>query len=226
MMTCPPLCYLLRSKCIMTTNKTIRCILVALLFLSVPKQLAASPGSDFVQLEHGRLTANIEEKQVMEVLLDLAEKGNFGLQFVGEIDRTISAEFKETNLISGIKDILRLAGLSYIMVKQPSPAGSSQEERLYSLLVCAGDQTDSGRREYADARDSREIRQPRGQWREQPAAAVVAATGEQGDSEGEKRIEFEGSREDLQQFVDNLVQKGDIQPEEYEKIVHIMDRKH
>ncbi len=210
----------------MLANNLHRYLLLALLFLCISGPLAASPGNYFMQLEQGKLTANIEEKNVLEVLLDLAEKGNFGLQCVGEIDQTVSAELKEKDLISGIKDILRLAGLSYIMVKQPSPAGFPQEERLYTLLVCAGDHADTGSREYAASRNTKEVSQQRRQWREQPATTgVAAATGEQRDADGEKRIEFEGSREDLQQFVDNLVQKGDIQPEEYEKIVHIMERK-
>ena len=211
----------------MIVNSMLRYLFLALLFLCISGPLAASPGNYFLQLEQGKLTAKIEEKKILKVLLDLAEKGNFGLQCVGEIDTTISAEFKEKDLISGLKDILRLAGLSYIMVKKPGSFSSPEEDRLYTLLVCVGDDQSSGYQRETRSSQQREARHPpREQFREGPSSTgMVAAAGEHSDAVQEKRIEFEGSREDLRQFVDNLVQEGNIKPEEYENIVHIMNQK-
>ena len=178
-------------------------------------------GSSTLSLNQLNLTGRLNDFPLKGILLEMSSKAGFELEIFGALDQNVTISFKDQPLIAGIKDMMRLAGVSFVIIQSSSEALPQPETQhgIQALLVF-----DTGRSSSLPGRGSQGMphdqqgddfsyEQELGQ--EEPVESLENTFGTNGQDE----VEFEGTQEDLRDFVDSLSENKTITRDEYEMIM-------
>jgi len=188
---------------------------------SLTAPLWAAAGTSTVSLSQLNLTGRLDNFPLKDILLELSSKAGFELETVGTLDQSITVSFRDQPLSEGIRDMMRLAGVSFVIIQSSSEAMPQPETQhgIQTLVVFDTGRSSAlpGTGVQAIPRDQQEddfsYDQEIGQ--EQPVESLENAIGTNGQDE----VEFEGTQEDLKDFVDSLSENKTINREEYEMIM-------
>ncbi len=88
-----------------------------------------------ITVADGRLTVNLRQAELREVLSRIGQEAGFSLMMASTAGETISVQFTDMALIQGLRRLLRLASLSYAMVydAEADPRGGLQELWVFSI---------------------------------------------------------------------------------------------
>lgn len=178
-------------------------------------------GTSTVSLSQLNLTGRLDNFPLKDILLELSSKAGFELETVGTLDQSITISFRDQPLIEGIRDMMRLAGVSFVIIQSSSEAMPQPETQhgIQTLVVF-----DTGRSSALPGTGSQAIQRDQQEddfsydqeiGQEQPVESFENANGTNGQDE----VEFEGTQEDLKDFVDSLSENKTINREEYEMIM-------
>lgn len=178
-------------------------------------------GSSTLSLNQFNLTGRLNDFPLKGTLLKLSSKAGFELEIFGTLDEKVTISFRDQPLIEGIKDMMRLAGVSFVIIQSSSEALPQPETQhgIQALLVF-----DTGRSSSLPERGSQDMphdQQEDDFWYEQdlgqeePFESLEKTIGTTGQDE----VEFEGTQEDLKDFVDSLSENKTINREAYEMIM-------
>jgi hypothetical protein len=185
--------------------------------------LMAAP-ADTLSLKDFMLTGRLERAPIKDLLLELSSKAGFELQTVGPLDQLISLSFRDRPLIEGLRDMMRLAGVSFVIIQSTSGETNTQGRvsPVQTLLVfdIRGSPPISGQRPEqggtgptgldGDAFSGQEAELEHGSQPSETNASERHAFAE---------AEFEGTREDLENFVQSLAANQTITREDYELLM-------
>ena len=191
--------------------------------------------------EDSRLTGEVKDVPVIELLEELSWKEGFELKIFGKLDQKTNISFDHLTVEECIKKIMRTTGLSYIIIS--GVAGSSDTESTYrisKLIVCQ-----KGKRSHTPTKPRpRPRRTKRRVKRKPPPKVKEQAVSPRPDEEGEvvyspreaskeragrrkkilrrARAEFEGNPEDLKDYLDQLSSEGKLTPQDQKMILERM----
>ena len=212
--------------------------LIVLLMGLLPAQIFASEDESAfrylkdpqLKWEDERLTGELRNVPVKDLLEELSRKEGFQLEIVGDLDQKVDISFDYLTLEQSIKKIMRLANLSHVMILDVE--GQPEDKALYrlnKLIVCQ-----KGKK----ARTSRAHRTPpvRKKRRVERKTApddqeeAISSSPEPSGSHKQRpktiprksEVEFQGSPEDLKGYVEEMSQEGRISLEEYKMILEKM----
>ena len=207
-------------RCLFLKWSLLSLFLGLIMVASIPVS-APGTGINTVSFDQQGLSGRLKDFPLREILLELSSRAGFELQTIGRLDQTVSVEFKNKPLIQGIRDLMRLTGLSYVIIQ--STAGDTNTQGLsnpvQTLLVL--DNSDTSPRSRSRHRTS-------GITREEDASAAQAYQQEEPaepyesntvETSVQTEVEFEGSKQDLEEFVESLSQEKKINKEEYDMIM-------
>ena len=216
-----------------------RSFLIILLISVLSLQVFASEGkpvphySMYPQLkwEDERLTGELKNVPVKDLLEELSRKEGFQLEIVGDLDQKLDISFDHLTLEQSIKKIMRLTNLSHVMILDVE--GQSEDKALYrlsKLIVCQkGKKARSSRTHRTPpARQKRSVeKKPAPDDEEEAISSPPEPSGEPRErpkaTPRKSEVEFEGSPEDLKGYVEEMSREGRISPEEYEMILEQME---
>jgi len=191
--------------------------------LLLPCPLMAAT-TDALSLKDFMLNGRLEDAPLRDILLDLSIKADFELQTLGPLDQEVSLSFRDRPLLEGLRDMMRLAGLSFVII-QSTPGEANTQGRappIQALLIFdtrgpppsseqQPEQKGSGASGLdGDAFSDQEAELEHGSQSFEPNASESLATPE---------AEFEGTREDLEDFVQSLSGNQTLTREEYEMLM-------
>ena len=199
------------------------------------KARARSPEDSHLKWEGERLTGELKKAPVRTLLEELAQEKNFQLVIVGDLNKEIDVSFDRLTLEQSIKKIMRVTDLSYFMIL--NEAGSPDKEspyRIKKLIICQkGRRSSASPTRRAPPRPRRKsVDKPdESQPLEQEEGAFEPAEPPHELQEGPEtvsrrpRAEFEGTPEDLREYVEKLSSEKAISPEEYEAILENVEQR-
>jgi hypothetical protein len=178
--------------------------------------------------EREHLEGELRNVSVEDLLREISLMGGFELEMKGKANQTIDISFQRLTLHEGIKKLMRSAALNYAIEWDPDESNT-----IRKLIVYPKGGADSRRL-------SPVLPEPRQGRVEEPIPAVEIEESEtlqepqdppsnrerEVEDEAEKEKAFEGSREDLESYVDQLVKDEKIDKEEYQKILEKLEEKH
>jgi hypothetical protein len=191
-------------------------------FLLTCPLMAAPP--DSLSLKNSMLTGRLEQVSIKDLLLELSSKAGFELQTVGPLDQLISISFRDRPLIEGLRDMMRLAGVSFVII-QSTPGEINTQDRvspIQTLLVfdTRGSPPSSGQRPEQEGSGSIDLdgdafsgQETELEYGSQPFEANAS------ESQAMAEAEFEGTRESLEDFVQSLATNQTITREDYELLM-------
>lgn len=85
-----------------------------------------------VTVEHGRLSVHLQDADVGKVLAHIGRQANIVLRIAPALKTTISVQFTDVALDQGLRRLLRLASLNYVLVYAQDSTGNTtlQEVRV------------------------------------------------------------------------------------------------
>ncbi len=178
-------------------------------------------GSSTLSLNQLNLTGRLNDFPLKGILLELSSKAGFELEIFGTLDQSVTISFRDQPLIEGIKDMMRLTGVSFVIIQSSSEALPQPETQhgIQALLVF-----DTGRSSSLPERGSQGMQHDQQEddfsyelelGQEEPIESLENTLGTNGQNE----VEFEGTQEDLKDFVDSLSENKTITKDEYEMIM-------
>lgn len=183
--------------------------------------------------EDERLTGELSNCPVKTLLEELSRKENFQLEIIGDLNQKLDLSFDHLTLEQSIKKIMRLTNLSHVMILDVE--GQSENKALYrlnKLIVCQKDK--SAQSSSSRTQRTRPVRQKRRIEKEPPQNEKEEAISQSSEPSTEYRqrqekapkkaeMEFEGSPEDLRNYVEEISREGLINSEEYKMILEKME---
>jgi len=216
-------------------------------FLSI-EAFAGENESDFRHLkspefkwEDSRLTGEVKDVPVIELLEELSWKEGFELKIFGKLDQKTNVAFDHLTVEECIKKIMRTTGLSYIIISGGAESSDTESSyRISKLIVCQ-----KGKSSYTPTEPRPSPQRPKRRVERKPPPkvkeeAVSPAPEEESQavtppsqvSEGstartkalleKARVEFEGNPEDLKDYLDQLSSEGKITPQDQKMILERM----
>ena len=179
--------------------------------------------------EDERLTGELSNCPVKTLLEELSQKEGFQLEIIGDLNRKLDLSFDHLTLEQSIKKIMRLSNLSYVMILDVE--GQSEDKALYrlnKLIVCQKDKSAQSSRTHLTrpVQQKRRIeKEPLPNEKEEAISQSPEPSTErrQRQKKAPKKMEFEGSPEDLRSYVEEMSREGLINSEEYEMILEKME---
>ena len=111
--------------------------------LAGPGTVAPAPAGRRLRItaQHGRLSVDVHQADIGAVLAQIGAQAGVRIVFAQPAARAVSAQLSGVELDAGLRHLLRLAALSYVMRYGPGPTGAPvvQEVRVYGGEVQAGD---------------------------------------------------------------------------------------
>lgn len=85
-----------------------------------------------IAVQQGRLSVDLRRAEIRAVLTQIGEQAGVRMVFSQNSARKVSAQFSDVELEKGLRRLLQLASLSYIVLYGPGPTGASvvQEVRV------------------------------------------------------------------------------------------------
>ncbi len=118
--------------------------------LCQPVSALAQAGSDTgsvsgldIALADGRLTMNVRDAPLSQVLRAIAAKGGFALDIAGQLDPKVSASFENVPIERALR---RIAGRSSYIIELVPATSSDAPHRIGKLSVFARGAPERGRR--------------------------------------------------------------------------------
>ena len=103
--------------------------------LCQPVSALAQAGSALeIALEDGRLTMNVRDVSLSQVLRAIAAKGGFALDIAGKLDSKVSASFENVPIERALR---RIVGRSSYIIELAPPSGADTQRRIDKLSVFA-----------------------------------------------------------------------------------------
>ena len=182
--------------------------------------------------EDERLTGELRNVPVKTLLEELSRKEGFELEIVGDLDQKLDISFDHLTLEQCIKKIMRLTNLSHVIISDVE--GQPEDKALYrlnKLIVCQkGEKSRSSR-----THRTRPVRQKRRVEKKavpDDEEAISSPTEPSGASRQRPKatprkseVEFEGSLEDVEDYVEEMSREGRISPEEYKMILEKIEER-
>lgn len=193
--------------------------------------------------EDSRLTGEVKDVPVIELLEELSWKEGFELKIFGKLDHKTNVAFDHLTVEECIKKIMRTTGLSYIIISGEIESSDTESSyRISKLIVCQ-----KGKRSHTPTATRPNPRRPKRRVKRKPPPkakeeAVSPVPDEESQavsppsqvSEGSTdrkkavleraRVEFEGNPEDLKNYLDQLSSEGKITPQDQEMILERMKK--
>ncbi len=101
--------------------------------VSALAQAGSISGLD-IALEDGRLTMNVSDAPLSQVLKAIAAKGEFALDIAGQLDSKVSASFENVPIERALR---RVVGRSSYVIELAPPSGAGAPRRIAKLSVFA-----------------------------------------------------------------------------------------
>jgi hypothetical protein len=94
-----------------------------------------------ITAQHGRLSVDVHKADIRAVLARIGEQAGVRIVLAQPAAREVSAQFAGVELEAGLRHLLRLASLSYLMLYGQGPTGAPvvQEVRVYGGEARAGE---------------------------------------------------------------------------------------
>jgi hypothetical protein len=118
------------------TRRAIWTALAGIVLLQPTPVLAqggAASGLD-ISLKDGRLSVNVHDVALSQVLRTIAAKGEFALDIAGQLDSKVSASFENVPLDRGLR---RIVGRSSYIIELAPATGAQKPRRIAKLSVFA-----------------------------------------------------------------------------------------
>lgn len=109
----------------------------AVLFLPGPARAQTGDGSGpNITLQDDRVTMNVRDARLADVLQTIADKGGFALDIAGDLDAKVTASFERVPLDRALRRLVGQA--SYIIeLTPPNPKDKNAKRRIAKLSVYA-----------------------------------------------------------------------------------------
>lgn len=193
---------------------------------SEKKSVSHSFNNYQVQFEEGRLTGELKNVAVKRLLEEILQKDGFRWEVKGELNGNISISFAQLTVEQCIKKIMRLSHFSYALVLDGEQSPSSTKPIFIKELIIYRD--DNVIR-FSKTQQKRLARQ-KGKIEEKPQPKKDETTASHPKPSVKKenhreslsrndKVEFEGTSQDLNTFVNELLIENRISPDEYEDIM-------
>jgi hypothetical protein len=94
-----------------------------------------------ITAQHGQLSVDVHQADIRAVLAQIGEQAGVRIVLAQPAAREVSAQFSGVELEAGLRHLLRLASLSYLMLYGQGPTGAPvvQEVRVYGGEAGAGE---------------------------------------------------------------------------------------
>ena len=94
-----------------------------------------------ITAQHGQLSVDVHKADIGAVLAQIGAQAGVRIVLAQPAAREVSAQFSGVELEAGLRHLLRLASLSYVMLYGPGPTGAPvvQEVRVYGGKARAGE---------------------------------------------------------------------------------------
>jgi len=178
---------------------------------TIPPQAANGPVD--IRWEGGLLSVDLAgEIPAKRVIEEIGEKVGFKVLFIGEPEQHIQVSFQRLSLERGLRKIMEMADLDFITVYARITDGPGEKTtiRLKKLIIIAkgkgGSKTTYTR--------SLHLVRPAGK-----SSSTIALKRSPSGSHRASPGLFEGSKEDLDNYLTDLVEQGRLSRREYEQIL-------
>jgi hypothetical protein len=94
-----------------------------------------------ITAQHGRLSVDAHQADIRAVLAQIGTQAGVRIVWAQPVAREVSAQFSRVELDAGLRHLLRLAALSYLMLYSQDPTGAPvvHEVRVYGGEAGAGE---------------------------------------------------------------------------------------
>lgn len=191
--------------------------------------------------ENSRLTGEVKDVPVIELLEELSWKEGFELKIFGKLDQKTNVAFDHLNVEECIKKIMRTTGLSFIIISGEAESSDTESSyRISKLIVCQ-----KGKRSSTPTTPRARPKRPKRKAKrklppkvkeeavspapeEESQVVTPPSQGSEGSTARRKavlqraRVEFEGNPEDLKEYIDQLSSEGKITPQDQEMLLERM----
>ena len=182
--------------------------------------------------EGSRLTGEVKDVPVIELLEELSWKEGFELKIFGQLDQKTNVAFDHLTVEECIKKIMRTTGLSYVIISGETESSDTEPSyRISKLIVCQ-----KGNRSNTPTATRPSPRRPKRRVKRKPPPKVkdeVVSPPQEAPEERavhrkeilkRAKVEFEGNPEDLKNYLDQLSSEGKITPQDQEMILEKMKK--
>ncbi len=192
--------------------------LTALLILICLGSSVWAEGTNTVTFDGQKLAGRLNNFPLQDFLQELAFRAHFEIQTESTLNQAISIDFTGQSLIEGIRDTMRRAGLSYVLI-QTQPEGPDFPT-IQTLLIFDSPGAPSPAKIDTQTEDEpSELTDPFAPQEVGPRLPPAAPGSDKLEPNSTAGIEFEGSRKDLEDFVKSLAEDESLSKDEYEMIM-------
>lgn len=203
-------------------------LLIAFIILSFPLRglaIESEPADRYVEFpqlkwEDNRLYGKLRAVPVRALLEKLSSREGFQLEIIGEIDHTVDVFLDRMTLEQSIKKIMRLTNLDYIMILNGQGLTEGKgPHNIKKLIICNKDKKGLSTTKSPTEGPSPEKEIRSNEPTSPPVKAAIEDKKNLKKAQRNEDVQFEGSPEDLNDYVTELATEGRISPKEYEVIM-------
>lgn len=174
--------------------------------------------------ENGLLSGDFKEIPVISFLEELSLRAGFELTIMGELDAKMTMSFKKVPLEEAIKRVMRISDLSYVVIfddKDILAGGKSNWIRKLIVFSQVKNLQAAPRRAIREISNPDKAssltyeRKPRSPSQESSLVRIEPHK----EIPPKSHTEFEGSKQELKNYVDKLSRERRLSPEEYKRIM-------